>query len=121
MFKSIQFWIVFILSFVHLSFLADISGFLYKNKSFPKRVQLVKEQFQKGIVLPLFALEEDYNYKKALDEIAALGARSVSLFVTNYQEDIRSNTIYLNLRASEPLRLAEIIDHAHRRGLSVFL
>lgn len=121
MYKSTQYWIVLIVSFIHISFLPDISAFLYASKPFPKRVQLTQERFQKGIVLPLFALEQDYNYKQALDEIANLGARSVSFFVTNYQEDIRSNTIYLNRRVSEPLRLAELIDHAHKRGLSVFL
>ena len=109
------------LSLVHLSFLPEISDFIYKQKSFPQRVRLAKEQFQKGIVLPLFALEEDYNYKQALDEIATLGVTSVSFFVTNYQEDIRSNTIYLNRRASEPTQLADIIDYAHSLGLSVFL
>ena len=112
---------VIFLGFIQVSFLPDFHGFLYRQKSFPERVKTVKTQFQKGIVLPLFALEQDYNYKKAIDEIAALGARSISFFVTNYQEDIRSNTIYLNRRVSEPLQLAEIIDHAHRRGLSVFL
>ena len=41
-------------------------------------------------MLPFFALEEDYSYEQALDEIETLGARSVSLFVTNYQEDIHA-------------------------------
>lgn len=119
--RSVRFWIVLILSLIHLSFLPDIPRFLYKHKTFPERIRLVKKEFQKGIVLPLFALEQDYNYKKAVDEIAGTGARSVSFFVTNYQEDIRSNTIYLNLRVSEPLKLAQMIDYAHGRGLSVFL
>jgi hypothetical protein len=121
MFRSFRYWIVVILCLIHLSFLPDVSQLLYRIKPYPERVQLAKDKFQKGIVLPLFALERDYNYKRAIDEIAGLGARSISFFVTNYQEDIRSNTIYLNLRASEPLQLQEMIDHAHRRGLSVFL
>jgi len=121
MYKSFRFWAVLLFSLFQLSFLPQISDFLYGQKDFPDRVQLAKEHFHKGIVLPLFALEEDYNYKQALDEITTLGVTSVSLFVTNYQEDIRSNTIYLNLRASEPTRLAEIIGYAHSRGLSVFL
>ena len=121
MFRSIQFWTIIVLSLVQLSFLPDLHGFFYKRRSFPDRIKSVQAEFQKGVVLPLFALEQDYNYKKAIDEIASVGARSISFFVTNYQEDIRSNTIYLNRRVSEPLRLAEIIDYAHRRGLSVFL
>ena len=121
LYKSIQYWLVLFLCLLQISFLPDLYNFFYSRKSLQERVHLVQNQFQKGIVLPLFALEEDYNYKKALDEIVGLGARSVSFFVTNYQEDIRSNTIYLNLRVSEPTRLAEIIDYAHDRGLSVFL
>jgi Glycoside Hydrolase Family 113 len=119
--KSAKFWTVILLSLIHFSFLPDISDFLYNRKSFPEKIDLVKKKFQTGIVLPLFALEGDYDYYQALDEIASIGARSVSFFVTNYQEDIRSNTIYLNRRASEPRRLANIIDYAHSRGLSVFL
>ncbi len=121
MFKSYRYWIVLFLALLHISFIPGLSEFLTSRKPYEDRVQEVKQQFQKGLVLPLFAMEEDYNYKLVLDEIAGVGARSVSFFVTNFQEDIRSNTIYLNRRAAEPTRLAEIIDYAHSRGLNVFL
>jgi hypothetical protein len=121
MFKSFRFWIVLVLGLTQLSFLPEISDFFYRQKSYQERLRYVRQHFQKGMVLPLFALEEDYNYRQALDEISSLGATSVSFFVTNYQEDIRSNTIYLNTRASEPTQLADIINYAHSRGLSVFL
>ena len=121
MYKSFYFWVVVLLALIHTSFLPDMHDFWFGRMPFSERVETVQEKFQKGMVLPLFALEQDYPYKKALDEIAELGARSVSFFVTNYQEDIRSNYIYLNQRAAEPLQLAEIIEYAHRRGLSVFL
>jgi len=121
MYKSIKYWIVLFLGIVHLSFFSDIPSLWYSSKSYSSKVRTVKEKFQKGIVLPLFALEENYPYLQAIDEIANVGARSVSFFVTNYQEDIRSNVIYLNQRAAEPLQLASLIDYAHSRGLSVFL
>ena len=121
MYKSFRFWIVLLFSITQLSFLPEISDFFYRQKSYTERLKYVRQHFQKGMVLPLFALEEDYNYRQALDEISSLGVTSVSFFVTNYQEDIRSNTIYLNTRASEPTQLADIINYAHSRGLSVFL
>lgn len=121
MFRSARFWIVLILSLIHLSFLPGFLEMFYLRKSFPERVAQVRNHFQKGMVLPFFALEQDYPYKTAIDEIVTLGATSVSIFVTNYQEDIRSNHIYLNRRAIEALQLSEVIQYAHRRGLSVFL
>lgn len=89
--------------------------------AFPDRVQHVRANFQNGIVLPLFALEKNYPYRTNIDEIADLGAHSVSIFVINFQEDIRSNYMYLDQRAVEVNQLFQIIDYAHSRGLSVFL
>lgn len=121
MYRSVRYWIVLVLAAFQLSFLTNLKGFLYYRKPFPEKVEAVREKFQKGVVLPLFALEADYPYLQSIDEIAGLGARSVSFFLTNYQEDIRSNYMYLNQRATEPVQLAQLIDYAHRRGLSVFL
>lgn len=121
MFRSVRFWIVLLLALVHLSFLPQILELFYSHRSYSERVAHVRNHFQKGIVLPFFALEQDYPYKTAIDEIVTLGATSVSIFVTNYQEDIRSNYIYLNRRAIEAEQLSEVIQYAHRRGLSVFL
>jgi hypothetical protein len=113
------FIILLALSFTSIS--SELDAWWYSRKPFKERVQHFKSNFQPGLVLPLFALEEDYSYKQAVDEIHDMGARSISFFVTNYQEDIRSNYIYLNRRAMETSRLTEIIDYAHRKGLSVFL
>jgi len=112
------------IAFIGLCFTSvffELGSWWYSSKSFPDRVRNYKVNFQPGLVLPLFALEEDYSYKQAIDEIHASGARSISFFVTNYQEDIRANYIYLNRRAIEISRLSEIIKYAHQKGLSVFL
>jgi len=121
LFGSYQFWTVFILATLQISFFSQLDEFWHYSKPYSKKVRLFKQQFQKGMVLPLFALERDYDYKTALDEISTLDANSVSFFITNYQENIRSNDLYLNQRASEVLQLVEIIEYAHKRGLSVFL
>jgi hypothetical protein len=121
MYKSFRFWVVILLSISFLSFIPEVHRWWYSQKPYLEKVQMVKTSFQKGMVLPFFALEEDYPYKKSIDEIADLGASSISFFVTNYQEDIRSNYIYLNLRAAEAHQLSEVVDYAHTRGLSVFL
>ncbi|HJZ12312.1 MAG TPA: hypothetical protein VJ521_09185 [Acidobacteriota bacterium] len=121
MYRSLRFWFVLFIAVAHISFFADLPDWWYNSRTFTRKVELARANFQRGVVLPLFALEEDYNYREAIDEIRNLGASSVSIFLTSYQEDIRSNSIYLNLRASEPLQLEAIIDYAHRRGLSVFL
>lgn len=121
MFKSARYWVVIFLSLSFLSFFGNLRDWWYLNTTFPSKVQHTKSHFQNGVVLPMFALEYNYSYRTSVDEIAGLGAHSVSLFVTNYQEDIRANTIYLNQRAVEVNQLFDIIDYAHSRGLSVFL
>lgn len=121
MYKSFRFWFVIFLAILHLSFFTDMREWWYARKSFRDKVKTVTAKFQKGIVLPMFAIDDDYPYLEAVDEIANTGARSISIFCTNYQEDIRANYIYLNQRAAEITRLSEIIDYAHKRGMSVFL
>src|SRR3989304_3295794 len=98
MYRSIRYWFIILLAAAHISFFTNIPDWWHNRKTFPQKVQQVREKFQAGVVLPLFALEEDYNYRLAIDEIAELGARRISFFVTSYQEDIRTNYIYLNLR-----------------------
>lgn len=121
MYKSPFFWIVLLLAVSFTSMFPEMDDWWYDRKPFPEKVKTVKAEFLNGVVLPFFALEEDYPYKQALDEIHELGARSVSLFITNYQEDIHTNYIYINQRAAEVTQLTEIVQYAHRRGLSVFL
>ncbi len=120
LYKLIPIFIAF-LAFSLTSVFFELGSWWYSRKSFPDRVKFVQSRFQPGLVLPLFALEEDYPYKQAIDEIHSMGARGVSFFVTNYQEDIRTNYIYLNRRAVEISRLSAIIQYAHQKGLSVFL
>ena len=121
MYKSFRFWFIILLATTHLSFFTDIRRWWYDRKPYSQKVEKVKSDFQNGIVLPLFAIEEDYPYLEAIDEIADTGARSISLFLTNYQEDVRSDYIYLNLRAAEYTQLSQLIHYAHMRGLSVFM
>jgi hypothetical protein len=121
MYRHPLFWFVILLSISFTSMFPEMDDWWYDRKPFSRKVQTAREEFLNGIVLPFFALENDYPYKQTLDEIDELGARSVSLFITNYQEDIRTNYIYINQRAAEVTQLTEIVAYAHRRGLSVFL
>jgi hypothetical protein len=113
--------VIILIALSFTSVFSELDSWWYARKSFPARVKHFRNNFQPGLVLPLFALEEDYSYKQAIDEIHEMGARSISFFVTNYQEDIRSDYIYLNRRAMEASRLTDIIDYSHRKGMSVFL
>jgi hypothetical protein len=119
--RNLPLCFIILLSLYFTSFFPEISAWLYDQKSYNRKIRTARTKFLKGIVLPFFSLEENYPYKTAIDEIADFGARSISLFITNYQEDIRSNYIYLNQRASEVEQLSDVIQYAHRRGLSVFV
>ena len=86
--------------------------------------------FQKGIALGLYSKDPAYTYEQELKEIRATGADHVSLVVSWYQKDIRSNTIYPKyLSATEQhdnvttpdAQLTGVIDQAHQLGLKVFL
>lgn len=85
---------------------------------------------QKGIALGLYSKDPAYTYEQELKEIKATGADHVSLVVSWYQKDIRSNTIYPKyLSATEQhdnvttpdSQLTGVIDQAHQLGLKVFL
>lgn len=121
MYKSAFFWLVIMIAISFTSVFPEMDNWWYDSKPFPQKIRTVRNEFLNGIVLPFFALEEDYPYKQAIDEIDDLGARSISLFITNYQEDVRTNYIYINQRAVEVNQLTEIVNYAHRHGLSVFL
>lgn len=119
--RKLIFIFVLILSIGFTSFIGGLNEWWFSGKGFDGRLRYVHNHFQKGIVLPFFALEDNYPYKQAIDEIRDLRAGSISFFVTNYMEDIRSNYIYINRRAVEVNQLSEMVDYAHRRGLTVFL
>jgi hypothetical protein len=62
------------------------------------------------------------DYLKALDDIAAEGADSVSLVVDSRQENGNSHTIYIDVRKTPSAsQLEEIILHAKSKKLRVFL
>src|SRR5207248_3445599 len=100
MYKSFRYWAVLILGLSYISFVNDFHHWWYAQESLPERLHYVKANFQKGIVLPFFALEDDYPYRTSIDEIADTAAGRVSFLVNSYQEDIRANRMYLNLRAA---------------------
>ena len=79
------------------------------------------------MVLGLFEKTPGYSYAGELREIRETGADHVSLVVTWYQKDIRSDEIYPRWSAAGDFetipdeQLARVIDGAHRSGLKVML
>lgn len=85
------------------------------------------QAYQKGIALGLYAKDAGYSYKDELDQIRATGADHVSLVVSWYQKDIRSNLIYPRWKAvgdyetPPDSQIINVIKEAHQAGLKVFL
>jgi hypothetical protein len=76
----------------------------------------------RGVALQIQRVDWIERYKKSIDEIADLGADTVSLVVDTRQENGTSSRIYLDMRMTPtPEALASIIDHAKSRGLKVVL
>jgi hypothetical protein len=76
----------------------------------------------RGIALQIQRVDWVEKYKQNIDEIAGLGADTVSLVVDTRQENGKSSRIYLDMRMTPtPEALASIIDHAKSRGLKVVL
>ena len=71
----------------------------------------------KGFVLGLHAKSGEYTYDKELRQIAEMGADSVLVIVTGYQEDVTATTIDHGAVTRE--RLLDVIHRAHRYGLEV--
>src|SRR5207248_474919 len=62
------------------------------------------------------------KYKESIDEIAAVGCDTVSLVLDTRQENAESSHIYLDMRMTPtPEKLAELIQHAKKKGLRVIL
>ncbi len=62
------------------------------------------------------------KYEQSIDEIAALGADTVSLVVDSRQENGASNKIYLDMRMTPtPEQLGRLITRARDKGLRVIL
>lgn len=77
---------------------------------------------QRGVVLPLYAADPEFDYGPALEEIAALGANSVCLLVTLFQRDAAA--VEIRPRAGrtipdEPLR--RTLAQARASGLDAML
>jgi hypothetical protein len=76
----------------------------------------------RGVAIQIQRTDWIEEYKKSIDEIAAIGADAVKLVVDARQENGSSNRIYLDMRAT-PTRdkLVELIRHAKDRKLRVVL
>jgi hypothetical protein len=76
----------------------------------------------RGVALQIQRVDWLDKYKKSIDEIADLGADTVSLVVDTRQENGKSSRIYLDMRMTPtPETLAAIIDHAKSKNLKVVL
>jgi hypothetical protein len=76
----------------------------------------------KGIAMQIQRTDWMEEYKKSVDEIAAVGADTVLFVIDARQENGSSSKIYLDMRMTPtPERLAELIKHAKDRKLRVIL
>ena len=76
----------------------------------------------RGVAIQIQRVDWIPEYKKSIDEIAALGADTVSLVVDTRQENGTASRIYLDMRMTPtPDQLGEIIDHAKKKNLRVVL
>lgn len=76
----------------------------------------------RGVAMQLQRIDLIDEYKKGIDEIAALGADTVSIVVDSRQENGSSARIFIDLRKTPtPAQLGEVIRHAKSRKLRVVL
>lgn len=76
----------------------------------------------KGIAMQIQRVDWMDEYKKSVDEIAAVGADTVLFVVDARQENGSSNRIYLDMRMTPtPDKLGDLIKHAKDRKLRVVL
>lgn len=76
----------------------------------------------RGIAMQLHRIDWIEEYKKSIDEMAALGADSVLLVVDARMENGSSSRIYLDVRFTPtPQQLGEVIRHAKDKGMRVVL
>lgn len=84
--------------------------------------QLDTFTFRKGIVLGLFHANPKINYKKDIDDIAALGCNSISMSFVLFQDDYDSSFIYVKPGRTAPDdRIRESILYARQKGMRVML
>ena len=76
----------------------------------------------RGVAIQVQRVDWIDRYKKSVDEIAAVGADTVSLVVDTRMENGTSSRIWLDMRMTPtPDQLGALIDHAKSRGLRVML
>jgi hypothetical protein len=83
---------------------------------------LGEREFRKGVSLGLYASSPYYDYEPLIDEIADLGANSISFVIALAQENVESSAVVQDETRSVPekaLRLS--IRRARGRGLEVML
>lgn len=87
---------------------------------------------QKGVALGLYSKDPQYTYQSELGEIKETGADHISLVISWYQKNIRSNTLAPHFLTKETPKgddlvttpdrqLIDVIERAHHLGLKVFL
>ncbi len=76
----------------------------------------------RGVALQIHDVNRIPDYKKAIDEIAAVGADTVELIVSTRMENGTSARIFLDIRVTpSPEKLGELIDYAQSKKLRVVL
>lgn len=76
----------------------------------------------RGVAIQIQRVDWIDRYKGSMDEIAALGADTVSLVVDTRMENGESDTVWLDMRMTPtPAQLGDLIDHARSKGLRVVL
>jgi hypothetical protein len=76
----------------------------------------------RGVVIQVQRVDWIDRYKQCIDEVAALGADTVSLVVDTRMENGDSSRIWIDLRMSPSAeQLGALIDHAKARNLRVML
>lgn len=76
----------------------------------------------RGVAMQIQRMDWMDKYKQSMDEIAALGADTVSLVIDTRQENVRSIKIYLDMRMTPTdAQLTDLIRHAKSKNLRVVL
>jgi hypothetical protein len=76
----------------------------------------------RGITLQMHSNWEGIPYEKYVEEIARSGANTLCISLAGFQENSKSNSLFIEYRRIPPIqRLEKLIALAHERGLSVAL
>lgn len=89
----------------------------------PARVEFDDAELPyRGVTIQFARIDWADEYKKCIDEIAALGADTVSLVIPARQENTSSTQIYLDHRITpSPEAISSVIKHAKARKLRVVM